>query len=222
MRLNAFLSCFLCVPRESTHSCCCDLITSGNNWWFFSNAQELQDPHECPSISHQPFQHLYNTHLIQIPVVKVPHPLCFIRKVCCYSYFSRSLEIKVLATANVRHISWGEKVMFLHGYPYCALIRTIDHQATLKHGGFLQFKFHWDFANDNPIRQTIVKMSRCWILTLAWHPLFVDLSHFPWPQHANLGTLNMPEPKYGTNKNKTQSDSTNDHNDIHNSSMLPT
>lgn len=63
------------------------------------------NPRKCPSISHQPFQHLRNTRLIQIPLVKIPHPLCFIRKVCCYSYFSRSLEMKVLATANVRHIS---------------------------------------------------------------------------------------------------------------------
>lgn len=100
---NAFLSCFLWVPRESTYSCYSDPITSGNNWWFCSNAQELQDPRECPSISSSTLstrpQHPLNTN----STGENAHPLCFIRKVCCYSYFSWCLEMKVLATANVRH-----------------------------------------------------------------------------------------------------------------------
>lgn len=132
-----------------------------------------------PSTLSTPPQHPLNTNSTG------ENPLCFIRKVCCYSYFSQSLEMKVLATANVRHISWGEKVMFLHGYPYCSLIRTIYHQATCqRHGGLLQFEFHWGFRKLQPqLQDPIMIISRCWI---SWHLFFMNFSFFPWPQHANL------------------------------------
>lgn len=174
---------FLCVPGESTHSCRSDLITSGNNQWFCSNAQELQAPHGCPSTSHQPFQHLRNTRLIQIPLVEIPDPLCFIRKVCFYSYFSWSLEIKVLATANVRHISRGEKVMYLFGYPYCSLIRTINHQVTCQRNkGLVQnLAFTGVFADYNPNYNSHVMILSLWQIlnTLTGYLLLAGLIHFP-------------------------------------------
>lgn len=134
-------------------------------------------PHRCPSISHRPFQHLHNTRLIQIPLVKIPDPLFFIGKVCFYSYFSWSSEIKVFATANVRHISWGEKVMYLYGYPCRSLISTIHHQATSKRNeGLLQ---NWAFTGVSQIytlnyntRSMITSLCRV-LARLTWYQLFV-------------------------------------------------
>lgn len=107
----------LCVPRESRHSCCSDLITSGSNWWFCPHAPEPQDltgvlAKAClPQTLSTPPRHPLNTNSTS----ENPNILCVLLKAMPLGPFLMIFEVEVLVTVYEK----GEKVMNLENLSLC-------------------------------------------------------------------------------------------------------
>ena len=106
----------LCVPGESRHSCCGDLIKSGSNWWFCPHALEPQDPTgvltqaRSPQTLSTPPRHPLNT---DSSSEKSKHTLCFIKKcvppgrflMIFWSWSSCHWTLKTIFHVDLHHLA---------------------------------------------------------------------------------------------------------------------
>lgn len=112
----------LCVPGESRHSCCSDLITSGSNWWFCPHAPDptgVLAQARLPWTLSTPPRHPLNTNSTS----ENPNTLCVLLKKCASrTIFHDLLKWKFLSLCmRDRHAEvkkWWTQTATFHVDPF--------------------------------------------------------------------------------------------------------